>query len=201
MNYNQLPYGSAPDYYCRRSIGRGKRAPGYPAASPGKAEGYGNTGEAGVADDYISNFLSKQKEKSEKQKLEWEEAARATQIVLQEKVQVETQAPAVWAELIEFIRQTISQINAANGNDVIALQTPNPQQLDLQCGVKFLKLNFIAETQVIQVDASFATRRRWKTLHGVVDGEQVRFAENTSHGFKPLTSDEILKGLLSSFVA
>jgi hypothetical protein len=153
-----------------------------------------------VADNYISDFVSKQKVKSAKEKLEWEEAARATQLVLQEKVRVEEQAPIVWAELIEFIKKTVSEINSANGDGVITLETPSSDLLILQCGTKCLKLLFSTATQEIQVDATFGTKRKWPKLHAVADGDPVRFAENTRNGFKPLTSDEIMRGLLSSFV-
>jgi hypothetical protein len=153
-----------------------------------------------VADNYINDFVSKANEKSAKEKLEWEEMARVTQLVLHEKVRVEEQAPIVWAELLEFIKRTVSEINSANGNGVITLETPSSDILILDCGAKCLKLLFNTATQVIEVDASFATKRKWPRLHAVADGEQVRFAENTSRGFKPLTSDEIMQGLLSSFV-
>jgi hypothetical protein len=163
-------------------------------------EGYDDTEEAGVADNYISDFVNKQKEKSAKERLEWEELALATQIVLQEKVRVDEQAPTVWAELIEFLKRKVAEINSAHGNELIVLQTPSSDMFTLQCGAKSLKLLYRTATQVIQVNASFATKRKWTTLHAVADGEQVQFAENTTRGFKPLTSDEIMKGLLSSFV-
>jgi hypothetical protein len=152
-----------------------------------------------LADNYISDFVSKQKEKSAKEQVESEERARAAQLMLQQKVLVEEQAPAVWSNLTVFLTQKVAEINAAGGNEVIVLEAPSSDILALHCGVKSLKLIFNPATQVIQVDASFSTRKKWNVLHAIAEEENVRFAENTTRGFHPLTFDEIMQGLLSSF--
>lgn len=153
-----------------------------------------------MADNYINDFVSRQKEKSAKETLEGQERARAAHLMLQQRVLVEEQAPAIWSNLAVFLTQKVAEINAAGGNELIVLQAPNSGILALQCGAKSLKLIFNTATQVIQVEASFSTRKKWNALHAVAEGENVRFAENTSRGFNPLTFDEIMQGLLSSFI-
>jgi hypothetical protein len=153
-----------------------------------------------LADNYISDFVNRQKEKSAKEQVESEERARAAQLMLQQKVLVEEQAPAVWSNLTVFLTQKVAEINAAGGHEVIVLEAPSSDILVLHCGVKSLKLIFDTASQLIQVDAGFSTRRKWNDLHAIAEDENVRFAENTTRGFHPLTFDEIMQGLLSSFI-
>lgn len=154
-----------------------------------------------MADDYIQEFVGRQKEKSERERQQREEAMRAAQRVLHEKVLVDTNAPEVWRELEAYIQQKVSEINAATGSTLLSVPVSDATELVLQGETKFLRLEYVAETHAIQVEGSFAIKRRWRSLQAVPDGEQVRFAENTTRGFVPLSPDEIMKGLLASFTA
>jgi hypothetical protein len=153
-----------------------------------------------MADDYISEFVGKQKIKSEKERAERDESLKAAKIVLQQKVQVDEQAPATWDELSSYIRQKVSDINAAtNGNQILSLDAPKPEELTLQSETRFLTLLYNRDTHVIQIEGGFGTKRTWHQLQAVTDGDKVRFAEPTTKGFLPLTNEEIMKGLLTSF--
>jgi hypothetical protein len=157
--------------------------------------------EAGLAEDYIREFVQRQQERMERERAHREESLQAARTVLKEKVQVESQAPAVWEQLLGHIRQRVGEINAANGADVLTLQSPGMHEMILRCGTRFLILLYSREKHLINIEGSFAIPRKWRILQAIPDGEQVSFAEQTTREFVPLSFDEIMKGLLSSFDA
>jgi len=155
--------------------------------------------EAGVAEDYIREFVERQQLRMERERAHREESLQAARTVLQEKVQVETQSPVVWEQLLGHIRQRVGEINVANGCDVLTLQSPGMHEMILRCGTRFLILLYSREKQLINIEGSFAIPRKWRILQAIPDGEHVRFAEQTTRDYVPLSFDEIMKGLLSSF--
>ena len=154
-----------------------------------------------MAEDYIREFVEKQKQKMEREMLYKEQALQAAKTVLQEKVQVENQSPLVWEQLLAHIRQRAGEINTANGSDVLTLQSPGMDEMIVRCGAKFLILLYSREKHLINIEGSFAIPRKWRILQAVPDGERVSFAEQNTRDFTPLSFDDIMKGLLSSFEA
>jgi hypothetical protein len=171
-------------------------------------------------DDFINDFVKKQKAKAEAQTRDFglgehpilggapetEEQLRITQPLEEQKRLIEQKAPQVWADLREHIEAVILKIREASVKEglkpTINFSSPRTDEVLINCGVQGVKANYNKANHRIEFATMIDTAQPWKELIAVVEGGDVKFGERiagSKSNIMPLSFDEITRGLLKSF--
>ena len=116
-------------------------------------------------DDFINEFVKKQKAKADAEQAANEERLRLAQPLEANRRLIEEKAPQLWADLREHIEKVVLRTSEASVKaglkPTVKFTSPRTDEVHITCGVQGVKANYNRANHKIEFATMLATAQPW----------------------------------------
>jgi hypothetical protein len=145
-----------------------------------------------MADDYVKDFVRRQKDKAEQQRQEQEQEQARRNKQAGERLIVQAKAPVLWNELRNLIKEKVDEANRLAGGIIVTLLSQDGDEVVVRgTGYATSHLRYSRGTHIIEYMPS-ATSLPQRFIAAAY-GNDVQFCDERTH--VPVTANDIVKTL------